>query len=300
MTEAAFPYGCTTVIEGRLDTLGASLKVLRYQGSAPLTDGGARHQVHWLELVLAPRSRSITASFSRYGERSRHEPMGDLVFLPAGEEVKLRTDTGPRHTAIVCEIDPGAFRHWTGADPHIPSHSPERLLDIPSGTIRHLMRRLAEETTAPGIASPRLTEALFVQLTIELARYCEAAEDSPEASGLAGWRLRLIDERVADFANPPSLSELAALCGMSVRQLTRAFRASRGSTLGEHQLQLRLEAAKRALAGTASIKQIAFSLGFSSPSRLAHAFRRSFAITPLQYRQRVLRQERESGWKGIR
>jgi AraC family transcriptional regulator len=299
MNEAAFPYGCTMEVEGRIDTLGASLKVARYQGRAPLTDGAARHDAHWLEFVLAPRSRSITASFSREGERARYEPLGDLVFLPAGEEVKLRADTGPRHTAIVCEIDAGTFRHWAGADPHVPSRSPESLLDIASGTIRHLMRRLAEETAAPGLASARWAEALFVQLTIELARYLEAAQHSPQASGLAGWRLRLIDERIADFANPPSLSELAALCGMSVRQLTRAFRASRGSTLGEHQLQLRLEAAKRALAGTASIKQIAFSLGFSSPSRFAHAFRRSFVITPLQFRQRVLRQERESGQKVI-
>lgn len=202
--------------------------------------------------------------------------------------MRLRADTGARHSGIVCEIDPTAFRHWAGADPLLPQHKAEALLDVSSNTIRHLLRRLAEEARTPGIGSVRLAEALFIQLTIELARYCEAAADAPSTRGLAGWRLRLIDERIADFAKPPLLGELAALCGMSARQLTRAFRTSRGVSLGEFQLQLRLEAAKRALAGSDSIKSISYSLGFSSPSRFAAAFRRSFAITPMQFRQRVL------------
>lgn len=211
------------------------------------------------------------------------------MFVPAGEEVHLRADAGPRHTAILCEIEPSAFRHWAGADPKVPVNNPEALLDIASNTIRLLLRRLAEEMRTPGTASGRLVEAIFVQLTIELARYCEGICEASQASGLAGWRLRRIDERIADLADPAPLDELAVLCGMSVRQLTRAFRASRGVTLGEYQLQLRLDAAKRALAGPDSIKEISFALGFSSPSRFAAAFRRSFAITPLQFRQRVLK-----------
>lgn len=295
MVEHSFPYDCPMVPEARFETLGGSLTLARYQGTGPLQGAGGRHRAHWLELALAPRSRGLSASFPQRWERTRYERFGDLVFIPAGEEVRLRSDAGPRHTGIVCEIEPSAFRLWAGADPQVSPGNPEALLNVPSSTTRQVLRLLAEETRTPGVASPRLVEALFVQLAIELARYCLAVADAPRTSGLAGWRLRLIDDRIADLANPPSLDELASLCGMSPRQLTRAFRASRGSSLGEYQLHLRLEAAKRALAGSQSIKEIAFALGFSSPSRFAGAFRRNFAITPLQFRQRVLRQERGEG-----
>lgn len=289
MDDALFPYGMKPVVDGRLETLGAVLTVVRYPGAVSPRTRAVRTRTHWLELALTPRPQKLSVCFPERWDRHRYERAGDLLFLPAGELIQLRAETGVRHAAIVCEIDPSAFRHWTSGSTEDVVRKFEVVLDIASSTIRHLLRRLAEEARTPGIASARLTEALFVQLAIELARYCEAASDAPQSSGLAGWRLRLIDERIADFAHPPDLAELAALCGMSVRQLTRAFRASRGCSLGEYQVQLRLEAAKRRLAGSESIKEIAYSLGFASPSRFAETFRKHFAITPLQFRQRVLR-----------
>lgn len=291
MDEVLFPYGVKPVVDGRLETLGAALSVVRYTGRALHRGQRVRSAKHWLELALTPRPPRLRACFPEHWDAHRFERVGDLVFIPAGELIQLRSETGSHHAAIICEIDPSAFRHWTSssADELVRKH--ESVLDIASSTIRHLLRRLAEEARTPGIASARLTEALFVQLAIELARYCEAALDAPQSRGLAGWRLRLIDERIADFARPPSLAELASLCGMSDRQLTRAFRASRGCSIGEYQVQLRLEAAKRRLAGSESIKEIAYSLGFASPSRFASTFRKNFAITPLQFRQRVLRRD---------
>ena len=41
--------------------------------------------------------------------------------------------------------------------------------------------------------------------------------------------------------------------------------------------------------GTQSVKAIAYSLGFSSPSSFSYAFRRSVGETPRDFRQRVLR-----------
>jgi AraC family transcriptional regulator len=79
-----------------------------------------------------------------------------------------------------------------------------------------------------------LAELLMGQVTIELARHCQALKDSPAAAGLAAWRLRRIDERLAEAGPPLSLDELAALCALSARQLTRGFRASRGRALGDH------------------------------------------------------------------
>jgi AraC family transcriptional regulator len=107
--------------------------------------------------------------------------------------------------------------------------------------------------------------------------------------GLAAWRLRLIDERLREIRAAPTLEELAKLCNLSVRQLTRGFRASRGRSIGEHVAQCRIENAKRLLATDESVKAIAYSLGFSSPSSFSFAFRRATGETPREFRQRLVR-----------
>jgi AraC family transcriptional regulator len=134
-----------------------------------------------------------------------------------------------------------------------------------------------------------LVELLAAQMAIELARYCTAIRDTSTTGRLAPWRLRLIEERLAEVKEPPTLAELAALCKLSVRQLTRGFRASHGCSIGDHVAQSRLDNAKRLLATDQSIKAIAYSLGFSSPSSFSYAFRRAVGETPRQFRLRALR-----------
>lgn len=289
MLNEHFPFGAKADDTGRIETLGASLNAVRHQGTGPVRFTGSHHN-HWLELALSPRPRNLTACFPELRSSGRFERLGDLLFIPANVVVELKADGAARHAGIVCEIEQSAFRHWTDGGHTLLVQDSGAPLDIASNTLRHLLRRLAEEVRSPGVASSRFTEALFVQISIELARYCAVAGDGAAHGGLAGWRLRLIDERLTRPGKPPSLSELADMCGMSSRQLTRGFRASRGCSLGEYQLQLRLDAAKRRLEGKESVKEISASLGFASPSRFAAAFRRSFAITPLQFRQRVFRQ----------
>jgi AraC-like DNA-binding protein len=82
----------------------------------------------------------------------------------------------------------------------------------------------------------------------------------------------------------PTLSELAALFKLSVRQLTRGFRASRGCSIGDYVANSRIERAKRLLASDQSIKTIAYALGFNSSSGFCFAFRRATGMTPGEFR----------------
>jgi AraC family transcriptional regulator len=101
---------------------------------------------------------------------------------------------------------------------------------------------------------------------------------------LARWRLLAIDEPLNDAQEIPTLSELAALCKLSVRQLTRGFRASHGCSIGDYIANSRIERAKRLLASDQSIKTIAYSLGFNSSSGFCSAFRRATGMTPGEFR----------------
>ena len=128
-------------------------------------------------------------------------------------------------------------------------------------------------------------EFLSGELAIELGRYCLEQEERPVTGGLAGWRLRLIDERLSEDLRAPSLKELSDICNISIRQLTRGFRVSRGCSIGDHIEQRRMETAKRQLMKGRSIKEIAFDMGFASPSSFTFAFRRAVGISPTQFRQ---------------
>jgi AraC family transcriptional regulator len=132
-----------------------------------------------------------------------------------------------------------------------------------------------------------LVELIAGQLAIELARYCMAIAEGPVTGGLAPWRLRLIDERMREVHKAPTLTELADLCGLSVRQLTRAFRISRGSSIRQYVALSQVEHAKRLLTSEESVKAIAHSLGFSSSSKFAFAFRRATGETPREFRQHI-------------
>jgi AraC family transcriptional regulator len=136
----------------------------------------------------------------------------------------------------------------------------------------------------PGFASEMFVELIAAQLAIELERYFARFDEIPKTGALAQWRLMVIDERLNDAQEIPTLSELAALCKLSVRQLTRGFRASRGCSIGDHVANSRIERAKRLLASTQSIKTIAYSLGFTSSSGFCFAFRRATGLTPGEFR----------------
>jgi AraC family transcriptional regulator len=127
-------------------------------------------------------------------------------------------------------------------------------------------------------------ELIAAQLAIELGRYFAQFDEIPRAGELAQWRLLAIDERLNDAQEIPTLSELAALCNLSVRQLTRRFRVSRGCSIGDYVANNRIERAKRLLASAQSIKTIAYSLGFNSSSGFCFAFRRATGMTPGEFR----------------
>ena len=168
---------------------------------------------------------------------------------------------------------------------HWGPHRFERLGDlvlVPAGEVLHAK---SDRGSHASIVCLLPAELIAGQLAIELFRYGAAITETLATGGLARWRLRIIDERLLELRNAPTLAELAGLCNLSVRQLTRGFRASRGRSIGEYVAQSQIDHAKRFLAGDESIKSIAYSMGFASPSTFSNAFRRATGQTPRQFRQ---------------
>jgi AraC family transcriptional regulator len=128
---------------------------------------------------------------------------------------------------------------------------------------------------------------MAAQVAIELSRHLAQIEERRQRAGLSSWCLKRIDERLEDGSGPPTLAELAALCNMSVRHLTRAFRLSRGQSVGTYIAEQRIDHAKRLLALGQRVKSVAHAAGFTAASNFAAAFLRATGETPRQYRQRM-------------
>lgn len=93
----------------------------------------------------------------------------------------------------------------------------------------------------------------------------------------------------ANIEEPLSTDDIAALVGLSRRQLERLFKQYLGSLPSRYYLELRLQRARQLLLDTHySIVQVGLMCGFSSGSHFSTAFGTLFGNTPREERQRKL------------
>lgn len=237
-----------------------------------------------LDMCLGPRPPAARARYRDHWAAHDFEPFGDVYLLPPRQALQVSCVPSVS-SSLVCELQSSEVSKWLGAEVRWSDQHRRASLNGVGQRLRPLMRTLLKELRRPGLAHDAMIELVTAQLALEIGRFCA---DRPAAgAGLAPWRLRRIDERLAEDGRPPSLTELAALCNMSVRQLLRAFRASRGCTVGDHIAQRRAELAKQKLQGPESIKAVARALGFGSPASFTYAFRRATGLTPRDYRALV-------------
>lgn len=278
-----------TTYEAELRAGQAIARIVRFELDRPTDRVFRRVDHYWLDLCLTPRPENLRAGYAERWGPHRFERLGEIFLVPPREALHIRCDAGPMQLSLVCEIPATAIDRWIAGGIEWTDRRLAGSLDITHPHMRSCLFRLASEARNPGVGSAVLAETIAGQLAIEVARYCEAIAERPVSGGIASWRLRRIDERLARLGPLPSLGELAELCALSVRQLTRGFRASRGCSLGQHIAQSRIDLAKRMLGANEPVGTISYALGYASSSSFAYAFRRSTGLTPRQFQQRQLR-----------
>lgn len=283
MNDCNIPSGRSIVARADVPFGRAMLVSARWDSPIERLGRAADHHLQ----LCATASDSRTCYPEVWG-RSRFEPMGTLFFAPAGHLVHSRSDCTEQQ-AIVCNFSDGALERWFEARFDWTSARLESCLDIGHAEIRHLLMRIAGELRSPGFASATLIELMAGQLAIELSRHLYGIEERVRAGGLAPWRLRLIDDYLRESLADASLAVLAQQCRLSVRQLSRAFRISRGRSIGAYIAELRIQRAQQLLAAGQPIKQVSGDLGFSTPSNFSTAFLRATGESPRAYRLRISR-----------
>ncbi|WP_322102035.1 GlxA family transcriptional regulator [Paraburkholderia sp. J41] len=122
--------------------------------------------------------------------------------------------------------------------------------------------------TAPGERHPRLNEAL-----------------------------KLMEANIED---PLTSDEIAALAGVSRRQLERLFRQYLNAMPAKYYLGLRLAKARSLLQRTSqSVVQISLACGFASAAHFSNAYRERFGVTPREDRRNwIERQQPDAPGRG--
>jgi AraC-like DNA-binding protein len=112
---------------------------------------------------------------------------------------------------------------------------------------------------------------------------CHISRDSVHAPDVARAREYLDD----CWQRKPTLSELAAVVQLSPYQLLRAFLHSYGLPPHAYLIQRQLREARRLLDAGSSIADAAHACGFADQSHLHRHFKRTWGVTPGQYRNFV-------------
>jgi len=274
-------------IAAHADTPSAAIDLCRIRWPTPF------------ELTLAEDRPTVSLNLSpphgrkegRYRDvgQSRFLPLGDILFQPADTRLQTRGLGGDQTFLRISFNRAGEEAPDLAIDPGDPLVQ-RALLDVRQPEVAGALRRIATELSQPGMASDFLLDGLTTLLAVDLARSIGkfAEEDQFAKGGLAGWQLNRVRERIAEAGmQPPTVSELASLVRLSPRHLSRAWRASTGTTLSEaveDMRQARAEAMIRA--GDRQLKEIAYLLGFSSPSSFSTAFRRRTGMSPQEFARR--------------
>lgn len=79
---------------------------------------------------------------------------------------------------------------------------------------------------------------------------------------------------------PPSIAELAKICGINEFKLKQGFKGVFDSSIFSYLADYKLNYARELLLDGTPIKAVAFQLGYSSVPHFSNAFRKKFAVSP--------------------
>ncbi|MFB9911641.1 helix-turn-helix domain-containing protein [Rhizobium paknamense] len=152
-----------------------------------------------------------------------------------------------------------------------------------------LHSRMASLTVADDIYYPVIEEMIVFQL---LSSWPSRSGDEFKIAGAPSRALRIVIEYIEEnLARPLTVSELAAVAGVSVRSLQLAFRRSLNRTPIQYIIDLRLERVHQQLMKENSkvyVSQVAHQWGFYSIADFTRRYRIKYGETPSKTRSRQI------------
>jgi AraC-like DNA-binding protein len=160
--------------------------------------------------------------------------------------------------------------------------------DASLSRVRSLLTMNQMEARQPGPASEFIIERLVELILVEILRTNRVGVGEKYTGLLAGLAdpvtARALVAMHRDVAHGWTVDELAKLCAVSRSTFAIKFRSIVGTAPIEYLLNWRMALAKDELSrGTRSVGEIAFAIGFQSPSAFTTAFTRAVGCSPTRF-----------------
>lgn len=242
---------------------------------AAFTGGAQRHRVGHRQGVAMPGSiLIIPAGETHAGESPENGGWSYRAFYP---------DAGTL-AAIAADLFAGPNRHALefGTQPlHEDSALCHRLTAL---------HGFVEDNTADPLARQQaFTEAMLLVLQLYARPALSPRDITPERRAIS----RAIEYAHAHFADPAlNATDMAAAACLSPYHFMRCFRTTIGLTAHQYVTQIRIQKARRLLAGGTPAAEVAAAAGFTDQSHLIRHFRLAFGVTPGQYVRDTKRRHR--------
>lgn len=278
-------------IDHRLSTGNMEVTVLTYSHPASF-EAVMDVPAHTLSMSLSPQiGYSRGCYLDQHGNEGPWLQMGDVACMPKGKRLKVVAPGGNHsYRSLYCECSPRIFKDLVGITGEWSDQQLVAALNVQYPQIKRDLYRILKETTESGRGREDIVEATLRIVLVELGRHLSSTTQPTQSakSGLAGWQMRRITDYVESMVDHcPSVDELARLCEISSRHLTRAFKMAAGRTVGSYVKEVRISKAKSLLADTNLLqKEIAFRLGYSTPSSFSVAFYGAVGVTPNEFRMK--------------
>lgn len=269
---------------GRMESKGGAAHLVRYNWARPTTDVWSSES-YFLHMCLSTRDGPARAAYLDSDHRISGD-IGKVWFVPPGMAMKSGGSSG-NQLSLICNLAPELIESILKRRPVWHDNTLAEGLRLKDPEVDWFLLRIYREISHPGFAQDAIAEVLINGLAIALIRALKLDREEPSrsAGGLAPWRLRLIEDRVYADRPAPRLTELAELCGMSVRHLGRAFKTATGQTLGQFVEWATIERARVLLNETAfPVTDIAKRLGYSTRASFVFSFRRVTGASPSEVR----------------
>jgi AraC-like DNA-binding protein len=229
------------------------------------------HDEYGIGVVLAGAQRSWS------GLGWVESRAGDVITVNPGELHDGHPINGAVRRWRIIYFDPGAlgwcFSPEAGREVEFVTPS---LRDPKLGRwVNLLFDRLHDGADRLGV------EEILAHLVRRLVSRAARPEFGPRACSVPVMRVRARIEE--DPSGPLTLSELAALSGVSRYQIVRAFARELGTTPYAYVIQCRVRLARRLLVKGETLAAAAQLAGFADQSHMTRAFVRQLGISPGRY-----------------
>jgi AraC-like DNA-binding protein len=236
----------------------------------PLVDSISRHTHAHSQFLLYLAGSGL----QRIGAESFEIHRGSLFFIPPGIPHSFVNTGKLKPLCLALDLD------LTDPKPATAGRCSLSLLDL--RRVRGELALLTRWRTGDEVAAPREAAAALrlIDLCLRAVHFLDA--DSLPAGGNL---LRTVQRALHDPASwREPLSCVARRIGYQPDYLNRMLKPVCGLTLGGLRDTLRLRAARRRLAGSAPVAEIAAEIGFEDPNYFSRWFRIQTGCTPTGWR----------------